>query len=356
MGTRAFWIRLFIGGAILLVASPLHAQATAAPALTWHGLVSLGYTRNARPADSGLNGLRVFDDRDATGSLDVAELVLESRLAAALRVRIDFEVGERIPLASASNGLKLGSRSDLQQAFLSVTSGPHTALDLGKFSTPLGVEVIEGYDGFNDQYSRGLLCNYALPFTHTGARYVIAACNRTRAALLATLGWDNVVFMKDRWAVGAQVAHHATEHLVLTAAAFSGTEPSASGPHQRSVADAIATWRSFQGLVVTTEAVIAREGSLRWHAMAAYLSTPSVGRAHVTTRVEVFDDPDGARLGVGHGAHVGEVTITPSFALNSVLLLRCELRHDRANTTAFPASGGTRRSQTTFSTNLIIHH
>ena len=32
------------------------------------------------------------------------------------------------------------------------------------------VEVIEGYDGWNDQYSRSLLFGYAIAFTHTGVK------------------------------------------------------------------------------------------------------------------------------------------------------------------------------------------
>jgi len=42
--------------------------------------------------------------------------------------------------------------------------------DFGEHVTHMGYEVTEGYDGWNDNYSRSFLFGYTIPFTHTGLK------------------------------------------------------------------------------------------------------------------------------------------------------------------------------------------
>jgi hypothetical protein len=44
----------------------------------------------------------------------------------------------------------------------------------------MGYELIEGYDGYNDNYSRSLLFNYAIPLTHTGVKATTRPRRRCR--------------------------------------------------------------------------------------------------------------------------------------------------------------------------------
>ena len=46
--------------------------------------------------------------------------------------------------------------------------GGRLQVDAGKFVTPLGYEVIEGWDGYNDNASHSFLFGYAIPFTLEG--------------------------------------------------------------------------------------------------------------------------------------------------------------------------------------------
>ena len=76
-----------------------------------------------------------------------------------------------IPKVTRSTGLDAGDL-DVQQAYLSYNApfGNGLQVDIGKFTTHLGYELIEGYDGYNDNYSRSFLFGYAIPFAHTGVR------------------------------------------------------------------------------------------------------------------------------------------------------------------------------------------
>ncbi|MEP6999404.1 MAG: outer membrane beta-barrel protein, partial [bacterium] len=147
------------------------ATAPAAPIPTFfteiqaNAFSSFGYTYNLNSPASRLNGYRVFDSDANTFSVDVAELVLQRVIAkpGEAGFRIDLEVGGAIPQKTQALGLSIGQGADLQQAMVSYLApvGEGLRLDFGKFVTPLGSEVIEGYDGYNDNYSRSFLFNYA---------------------------------------------------------------------------------------------------------------------------------------------------------------------------------------------------
>ena len=85
--------------------------------------------------------------------------------------RIDLVAGTFAGLEQSA-GLRIGDNADLQQAFVSYIAplGSGLRFDAGKFVTHMGYELIEGYDGYNDNYSRSLLFNYAIPLTHTGVK------------------------------------------------------------------------------------------------------------------------------------------------------------------------------------------
>ena len=68
----------------------------------------------------------------------------------------------------------------------------------------MGYEVIQGYDGWNDNFSRSSQFGYAIPFTHTGAKASYAG---EKASVMLTLvnGWDNVKDNNSGKSVGAQL-------------------------------------------------------------------------------------------------------------------------------------------------------
>ena len=59
--------------------------------------------------------------------------------------------------------------------------------------TPVGAEYIDGYDGYNDNFSRSLLFTWAIPFTHTGFKLTYAFNDKIAATVMLVNGWDNVL-------------------------------------------------------------------------------------------------------------------------------------------------------------------
>jgi hypothetical protein len=134
--------------------------------LSLNGLVSTSYVVNFNSPASRTNQFRVFDTDEQTATLDVVELVVQRPVTSPGDVgfRADVAFGSSVPRVTAALGLfrddsgKAGD-FDIQQAFLSyvVPAGRGLRIDAGKFVTHIGYEVIDGYGGFNDSHSRGLL-------------------------------------------------------------------------------------------------------------------------------------------------------------------------------------------------------
>ena len=134
--------------------TPAVSEAPAAPpAKPWYeelsvnAFVSASYSYNFNRPDSGTNQFRVFDFDDNTFKLDVAELVLQKAVAkpGETGFRVDFEAGSSVPPVSSSYGLLQGQDVDVKQAFVSWIApvGSGLRLDLGKYVTHFGYEVIE---------------------------------------------------------------------------------------------------------------------------------------------------------------------------------------------------------------------
>ena len=161
--------------------------------VSFNGLVSTSYVANFNAPASRTNQFRVFDSTDRTMALDVVELVVQRTVSQPgdAGFRADLTFGTSVPRVTAALGLFRDASGqagdfDVQQAFLSYIApvGRGVRVDAGKFVTHIGYEVIEGYDGFNDNHSRGLLFGYAEPFTHTGLRVSYPFSDRVSAQVL----------------------------------------------------------------------------------------------------------------------------------------------------------------------------
>ncbi len=173
-----------------------------------NAFVSFGDTYNLNSPSDQLNGLRFFDNRANSMGLDGAELVIQKAVAKAgdAGFRVDLVAGTALAKAQAS-GLNLGTSGDLQQAFFSYIAPAGTGLrfDVGKFVTSMGYELIEGYDGYNTNYSRGLLFNYAIPLTHTGVKATYSFSPKVSLMGIVTNGWDDAVDNNSSKSVGGML-------------------------------------------------------------------------------------------------------------------------------------------------------
>ena len=332
-----------------------------------NAFASFGYTYNTNTPTSRLNSYRVFDSDDNTFNVDVAELVLQKTAAKAGEAgfRMDLEVGGAIPEKEQSYGLSVGRSADLQQAFLSYIAplGTGLRLDFGKFVTHMGSEVIEGYDGYNDNYSRSFLFNYAIPLTHTGVKASYAVSGALSAMVMVVNGWDNAKDNNTSKSIGAQIVLVPVSPLTLYLNYIGGPEKADTNSHVRNTYDAVANWKLLKALTLGVNGDYGVEDGASlvdpgknavWKGVAGYAKVDVTSKLALALRGETFHDEGGTRLGVSAPATVGEFTFTPTYKLGDRFIVRSDLRFDNANTQLFVKNSGLSDTQTTISTNIIF--
>lgn len=332
-----------------------------------NAFASFGYSYNANTPATRLNSYRIFDSDDNTFNVDVAELVLQKTVARGgdTGFRLDLEVGGAIPEKEQSYGLSIGRSADLQQAFLSYVApmGSGLRLDFGKFVTHMGTEVIEGYDGYNDNYTRSLLFNYAIPLTHTGVKASYAINGSVSAMVMAVNGWDNAKDNNRSKSVGAQLVVIPVSPLTIYLNYLGGPEKPDTNSHVRNTYDLIANWKVRGNLSLGVNADYGREGRASlvnpgkdavWKGVAGYARVEVTSRLALALRGESFHDLGGTRLGVSSPATIGECTLTPTYRVSDRFIVRSDLRYDRANAPLFVKNSGLSDRQATISTNIMF--
>jgi hypothetical protein len=124
------------------------------------------YNYNFNGPDSGLNDLRIFDQKANSFMLDLAQIVFQKDPPNnGLGFKLKLSAGET---AKYIHSVGLGSTHadypfDLTEAYISYIAplGKGIRVDFGKMATFIGGEVIEARDNVN--YSRSFLFNYAEP-------------------------------------------------------------------------------------------------------------------------------------------------------------------------------------------------
>ena len=192
-----------------------------------------------------LNQYRVFDYQDNSVNIDAAEIVLQKAVEKPgdAGFRVDAVAGAVARVASAA-GLFQGQDFDLQQAFVSYVAplGSGLRFDFGKFVTHMGYEVIEGYDGWNDNATRSFVFGYAIPFTNTGLKASYTFGDELAGMLLLTNGWDVVKDNNSGKSFGAQLVWTPSKAVTVTGNYIGGPE---QREHERDTGETSATsWAS----------------------------------------------------------------------------------------------------------------
>jgi hypothetical protein len=353
--------------------APARAQdPAAAPApdpakLTVNGFASAAFSYNDNQPPSETNTLRVFDFDDQELKLDVAELVVQRTTPSPgdFGFRVDLTAGQSIPKLTAAYGLFRDEETgepedfDLQQAFVTWVApvGNGLKIDAGKWVTLAGAELIEGYDGFNDHYSRSILFGYAIPFTHTGAK-VSYNFGKVGLTALGVQGWDNFKDNNDAKTFGGQLALTPAPQFSAYATFLTGAEQTDNDDDKRKLVDLIAVWKPAAPVALTVNYDWAQEdglgaggGEAQWSGIAASLKLTLSSSFAVAVRGERFDDRDGARTGTAQV--VKEFTLTPEFKFGQHIVLRADVRRDSSDEPVFESEDGFKDSQTTFAVNLI---
>jgi hypothetical protein len=342
--------------------------ASAAPAeKPWYqeisvdGFLSIWYEYNTNRPVSRRNQYRVFDFDADTVNVDAAELAVQKPVEKPGDVgfRIDAVAGAVARVASAS-GLFQGQDFDLQQATVSWIApvGNGLRLDVGKFITHMGYEVIEGYDGWNDNATRSFSFGFAIPFTHTGLKATYPFGDQLTAMLVLCNGWDVVRDTNGAKSVGAQVVFTASKAVIVTGNYVGGPEQPDTSANWRNVGNVVAQWKAVERTVFTLELTWGAEPNAvtpgttaTWRGIAGYARFGLSDRLALNLRGEYFADPDGARTGVAQ--YLKEVTLTPEWRLSSHFLVRADLRFDWSNRDVFEKDSTFTSTQPTILADVI---
>jgi hypothetical protein len=353
----------------LLVAAPLlradDKPAAEEPAFKVNAFASVWYSYNTNEPPSGLNQYRVFDYDDAAIKLEVGELVFQRTTPNAGNVgfRMDLTAGQTLPRVAAASGLFRdpdtgeAENFDLQQAYVTWNApvGRGLRVDFGKYVTHLGYEVIQGYDGWNDNFSRSLLFGYTIPFTHTGLKMTYAG-EKASVTAMVVQGWDNVEDNNGGKSIGAQVLLTPSQTVSFYLNWMGGPER-ADSSDRRDVFNPILVLKPGR-FVLAADYVYGHEKNTfgpaldaTWQGLAGYVRLNPSSRVGLTVRGEWMDDEDGARTGVAQT--LKEVTFTPEVRVWRGFYLRGEVRHDLSDQSVFEDESGMKKSQTTFALNAF---
>jgi len=334
---------------------PVPAAPATPPAKPWYeeltvnAFVSASYSYNLNRPDSGTNQLRVFDFDDNSFKVDVAEVVLQKTISkpGEAGFRVDLVAGSSIPRVSSSFGLLQGQDVDLQQAFVSWIApvGSGLRLDAGKFVTHFAYEVIDGYDGYNDNATRSFLFGFAIPYAHTGLKASYTFSDQLAGMFEVCNGWDVARDNNSSKSIGAQLTWTPSKAVTVTGNFMTGPERANVNSDPRNVLDVVAQWKLTDLTVFALDAVTGSEKgavipgeTASWSAIAGYARLGLSDAFAFCLRAEYFNDADGARTGTIQ--KLKEVTVTPEYKVSSHLILRGDLRVDWSDADVFSKKDG----------------
>ena len=326
------------------------------------GFVDAYYSENFAQPTSRINKLRNFDIAENQFNLSLVEVVFQKKAEpVGFRLDIDYGTTNDIVQPGVSSTASL-----LQQAYLTIVVpvGSGLTVDVGKFVTHMGYEVIESKDNAN--YSRSLLFAWAIPYYHTGARIGYTFSPAFAATLHIVNGWNSVIDNNESKSFGLMLnfAPLSTTSVILNLMA--GHENLLPGEYgARNVADLIINHQLSDAFSLGLNADYGEAqtygGLMLWKGAAVYGRCSITDKTALAVRGEIFNDPQGYALGLGPKSDVKEVTGTYEYKFADALLLRGELRYDFSNVPAFDkkatptASGsGTETTQLTFLVGAVV--
>ena len=322
-----------------------------------------GYNYNFENPDSGQNGLRVFDQKANTFTLDLAQLVFNREApVGGIGYRLKLSAGETAKYIHASGLGNPGDAFDLTEAYLTYVAPLGSGLKLqgGKFVTMTGAEVIEAKDNMN--YSRGLLFNYAIPLTHTGGSVGYTFSDKVNASIYVINGWDNFDDVGSSKTFALSVGLTPVEQVSVLVNLMNGREADLQTGIQsnRFLSDTVITIKPVKNLTFVInpdygyQSRSAADGSdVRWYGVAGYAKYDFSDLFSASFRAEYFKDSQGARTGTAQAAK--EITLTPEFRVAKDLIVRPEYRHDWSDREVFDSTHGTKdkKSQDTIALGVM---
>ena len=364
--------------AVLPSAAPAAAPAPTGLAgllgpTTLSGFVDVYYGYNSNQPASHTTALRNFDINSGQFGLNMIELVADKPVSTdtgRLGYHVALGFGQAMnlvnatepsaPLTPGTPPLAITTETNfdqyLKEGYLEYLApiGKGLQINVGKFVTPAGAEVIESKDNWN--YSRGLLFSWAIPYFHFGmsGKYTF----NSKFALTGYLvnGWNNSVDNNTGKTTGFTAAWTPSSKFSFIQNYLVGPEGASNG-NFRHLSDTIVTYTPTSKLSLLANYDYGHDNlgggtKVWWTGIAGYIKYAPNDKWAFATRGEWFKDHDG--FSTGTAQNLGEITLTLQRLLANKIISRLEYRYDTSDQNVFPyRTGDFRGSQNTVTLGLI---
>ena len=321
-----------------------------------------GYTFNFETPDSGINRQRIFDQKDNSFLIDLAQIqFLKDPPVGGLGYKLKLSAGETAKYIHSAGLGNTDDEFDLTEAYVDYVAplGKGLKVRFGKFVTYHGAEVIEARDNFN--YSRSFLFNFAVPFTHTGFMAGYKFSEAFTANLYLVNGWDVTDDNNKGKTFGMGFVVTPIDPVQLNFNFMYGPEQPDNSTHYRFLFDWIGAFKVTKKLTLMANVDYAHEDNdplnggsdSQWYGAALYAKYEFTDFFAAAIRAEYFNDRDGVRTGIRQ--ELKEITLTTDFIVAKNLLVRPEYRHDWSDQNGFDSHKNTfdKKSQDTIALGVM---
>ena len=318
---------------------------------TISGFVDTYYGYNSNQPSGRTNQYHNFDINSGQFGLNMLELVADKTPdAAGSRVgyHIALGFGQAMNQVNATEigpgGTELNFDQYLKEGYLEYLApvGKGLQINVGKFVTPAGAEVIESKDNWN--YTRGILFAWAIPYFHYGmsGKYTF----NSKFALTGYLvnGWNNSVDNNSGKTTGFSAAWTPNSKFTLIQNYLVGPEQLDFNGNFRHLYDTVLIYNATPKLSLMAnydyghDRLMNSPTSVHWSGIAGYVKYAMNDKWSVAGRGEYFNDHDGFETGVAQ--NLSEFTFTLQRMLASKIISRLEFRRDMSSENVFPYRSG----------------
>jgi hypothetical protein len=347
------------GGQEAAPASPDASVLTFFQKAELSGFADTYYTYNFNnPPTGSSTPLRDFDMEHNQFSLALMELALgkPAALDSPVGFRVDLDYGPVAKYVQGADPEGADVMQNIEQAYVSymAPAGTGLSIDVGKFVTPIGAEVIESKDNWN--YSRSFLFSWAIPFYHVGARVGYAVNDKVSLLGWVANGWNNTKDNNSRKSYGAEVGLKPTGAFSLVANYMGGPEQNDDPTDWRHVFDTTATYVITPTISAMANYDYGRDTvagtKVQWQGAAVYLKGQITPAFAVIPRYEYYSDKDGFTTGTAQTLQ--ELTLTGELKHAGGLLTRIEYRHDFSSVDFFMKDATPRSYQDTLTVGVVV--
>jgi hypothetical protein len=273
------------------------------------------------------------------------------------KVRTTFGSAADLMASASGQFLKESPYKNIEEAYGSYLApvGKGLQIDVGKFVTNAGAEVIEAKDDWN--YSRSLLFQLAIPLYHSGVRLTYSPNDKVTLMGGVINGWNVVNDNNTAKSVMASITYKPTGSVTLVENYIGGPEQANNNDNWRTLSDTVLTYTVNPQVSLMAnydyghDTNVANGVSVHWQGIAGYAKYQANKYVALIPRVEFYNDPQGFTTGFTtgplanpSGQNLTDATVTLEVKPADNFMWRIEYRGDFSSQSPFINSSGAFKS------------